>query len=71
MDQNKHEKFKNSFRKDQWEELIKHDDFNLAFNTGDFSTAGEIASRILYGEARNAKERKELKYRKRILDEFN
>jgi len=65
-----HQEYKNRWLEHQWKELEKSAEFMAAFSSGDFPMADTIASKVLYGEARNKKEHHALQRRKRIKDEF-
>ncbi len=64
------DRFKNQYRDDQWKRLTENKDFTLAWDANDLDTAGRLADQIIYGVARNSKERKNLKLRKIAEDTF-
>lgn len=62
------DEFKNQWREDQWQCLIRDPEFLRASDDGEFDLANEIASRILHGEAKTARERKRLKLQRTLED---
>ncbi len=62
--------FKNRFREDEWQKLLQDREFLLAWDTRNLNAVGEIASRVLYGHARNKKQFRELTDAKRATDTF-
>jgi len=65
---NEREKFQRQYsREDQWRDLMANRGFKMAWDANNLRACGDMAPSILYGEARNAKELRELKERKRIV----
>jgi hypothetical protein len=54
---------KNQFDDVEWHKLTKDSEFNLAWDSGDFVKAGELAAVILFGVAHTKREAKKLEMR--------
>jgi hypothetical protein len=63
-------RFRKQFNDFQWSELLANPEFKSAWDSSNFTRAGEIAPRVLYPAAKTKKERQEVRKLMKLLDEF-
>jgi hypothetical protein len=60
-DKSESKKFRSQFHDEEWSKLMKDTEFNIAWDSGDFVKAGELASAIMFGDAHTKREAKKIR----------